>query len=308
MKRSSFLAVLLFATLLLAPLVGGAQAEDGTLDDGVDFFELQGVPDDLRAPWREFLEGWSAFASPLFLLQELVSLALAAGLAAAIAFHPRGGRRAIDPLAWERRHAVVIYAVVGAVVAEFVLFNPPMAFVIFGIGGLMRFRSVVGGPDDTARTILAVVVGLACGLKFFPLAILATAFYWVGIWFGRSKVAYRLEVRRIPEERGREAAAAWKRALEASGCSVSHLPDPGQGTARGAGTGSGRRRAGQAGAGARPPRRSARPCDVVDRLVPCIDQRRKCCHAKHCVPRSQSVLAVSRADSWGPYVEEAVSD
>ncbi|MCP5056328.1 MAG: hypothetical protein GY937_06330 [bacterium] len=43
-------------------------------------------------------------------------------------------------------------------------------------------------------------------------------------------------------------------------------------------------------------------------LVPCIDQRRKCCHAKHCVPRSQSVLAVSRADSWGPYVEEAVSD
>ncbi|MCP5058613.1 MAG: hypothetical protein GY937_18080 [bacterium] len=48
--------------------------------------------------------------------------------------------------------------------------------------------------------------------------------------------------------------------------------------------------------------------DMMAYLVPCIDQRRKCCHAKHCVPRSQSVLAVSRADSWGPYVEEAVSD
>ena len=213
---------ILLALVLLAPGAAFAQADEPE-GDSVEWFELQGVPDDIRAPWREFVEGWSSFGNPFFVLQELLSLALAAGLATLIAFHPRGSRRSVDPASWERRHATVVYAVVGAVVAEFVLYNPPMAFVVFGIGGLMRFRSLVGGPDDTARTILAVVIGLACGLKFFPLAILATAFYCIGIWFVRSKVAYRFELRRVTEERIDEAAAAWQGALEARGCSISQL-------------------------------------------------------------------------------------
>jgi len=201
----------------LIPLAAWAQSARDAVDE---LMEMEGLPDDLEAPWREFLEGWAAFGNWHFMLQELLSLVLAVGLASTIAYHPRLRPRTIDPAAWDRPRAMVVYALVGAVVAELVLFNPPMAFVVFGIGGLMRFRSVIGTPQDTGRAILAAVIGLACGLKLFPLAVLATLFMWVGTWVFKSHSSVRLEIRKLEPGSVAEAISAWRQALEGRGCRV----------------------------------------------------------------------------------------
>ena len=171
-------------------------------------------------PWRAFAEGWAGFLDAPFLIQEFLSLVVAVALASAIAFHPRARRSAMTASAWDRPKAMVTYALVGAVVAELVLFNPPMAFVVFGIGGLMRFRSVVGEARETGRAILCAVVGLACGLKLFPLAVLATGFYWIGPWLLQSRTPVLVEVRKLTPECTDEALDAWRRALEERSCRV----------------------------------------------------------------------------------------
>ena len=68
-----------------------------------------------------------------------------------------------------------MYALVGAVTAKIVEANSAMAFVVFGIGGLMRFRTDVGPAKDTGRVILTAVVGVCCGLKLLVVAVRATA-------------------------------------------------------------------------------------------------------------------------------------
>jgi hypothetical protein len=71
---------------------------------------------------------------------------------------------------------------VGAVSAQIVEIQPAMAFVIFGIGGLMRFRTDVGASKDTGHTIVATLIGLCWGLGLELVAVLATAFFWVLIF------------------------------------------------------------------------------------------------------------------------------
>ena len=212
--------------LLLAPLLMAADPQPPPTsgfqyDDPSDqFFRMEGVPDDIDEPWQEFIAGWSAFLDAHFMLQELITLLLAAGLAALIAYHPRSRPPIPDAAGVERPKVMVIYGVVCAAIAEIVLFNPPMAFVIFGLGSLLRFRSLIGSPKDTGRIILVAIMGLACGLKFFPVAVLGTAFGWILIWFLESSVAVTVELRELAGEDLDAAAAAWRRALEEKGCRI----------------------------------------------------------------------------------------
>ncbi|MDJ0786606.1 MAG: hypothetical protein QNK05_07335 [Myxococcota bacterium] len=220
---SKVLAVAL-ASVVAATWAGSAWAQQSDLLTELfgGFGSMEGVPDDIDEPFREFVDGFAAFGNLPFMLQELLSLMIAVGLGGLIAFFPREHPPATAD-EYQRPRAIVMYALVGAVVAELVLFNPPMAFVVFGIGGLMRFRSVVGNPRDTARAILAAVVGLACGLKLFPLAALATLFYWGGTQLFWVRTPVRLAVRKLDPERVPTAAGAWLGALEARGCQVPHL-------------------------------------------------------------------------------------
>ena len=211
-------ALLSFAVIILGSEMALAEAPS-PMQALSAMMEVEGVPDDLDAPWREFREGFEAFGNGYFMLQELLSLVIAAFLGSLIAFFPRGPAP-MTPLEWERPRTIVLYTLVGAVVAELVLFNPPMAFVVFGIGGLMRFRSAVGSSRDTARTILATVVGLACGLKLFPVAVLATLFYWVASHVFRPSMPHKLEVRKLEPIQLAPALVAWRSGLESRGCKV----------------------------------------------------------------------------------------
>src|SRR5213079_3160080 len=46
-----------------------------------------------------------------------------------------------------------------------------LAFVIFGIGALLRFRTLLDNPKLTGKAITIVVVGLACGMGSWAMAV-----------------------------------------------------------------------------------------------------------------------------------------
>jgi hypothetical protein len=135
------------------------------------------------------------FAHPEFMLRLFLSLALSVLCAWVVAWHPRRATR-IDPLSdFEERKALIILGVVGAVVAELSGTSPTLAFVIFGIGALLRFRTVLDNPKVTGKAILVVVIGLACGMGSWTMAVFVTAFSWGLIFWLDSRVSGRIRVR-----------------------------------------------------------------------------------------------------------------
>src|SRR5438552_376082 len=93
--------------------------------------------------WVSIEQSIEQFGHPSFILRLFLSLTLAVGCAFAIAWHPRRASLR-DPLAdFEERKALVLLGVVGAVVAELSGTSQTLAFVIFGIGALLRFRTLL---------------------------------------------------------------------------------------------------------------------------------------------------------------------
>src|SRR5438093_5925574 len=135
------------------------------------------------------------FAHPSFILRLFLSLTLAVGCAFAIAWHPRRASLR-DPLSdFEERKALILLGVVGAVVAELSGTSQTLAFVIFGIGALLRFRTLLDNPKLTGKAIMVVVVGLACGMGSWAMAVFVTAFSWVLVYWLDSHSSCRVRIR-----------------------------------------------------------------------------------------------------------------
>ena len=141
------------------------------------------------------LDSFDQFTHVWFIVRLLAGLVLSVGLAALIAAHPRRSTR-LDPLSdLEERKTLILMGLVGAVVAELVSVDSTMALVIFGIGGLIRFRTVLRNPKITGKAIMVVLIGLACGLGQFATAIFVTAFAWALIMWLESHLSARIKVR-----------------------------------------------------------------------------------------------------------------
>jgi hypothetical protein len=140
-------------------------------------------------------KSFSHFASPWYALSLLSGLALAAGCASAMAWHPRRSVKS-DPVEdLEQRKTLILMGIVGAIVSELVRANSAMALVIFGIGGLIRFRTVLDNPKLTGKAILVVVIGLACGLGEFAMAVFITIFAWLLVFWLDSSVGCRIRLK-----------------------------------------------------------------------------------------------------------------
>lgn len=166
------------------------------------------------------LEGWTQFSNGWLLLDMSIVLLLALALGAVIAYHPSTRRRVSSLEHLEQPKTFLMYAMVAAVVALLVKFRPEMAIVVFGIGGLMRFRTMVGEAKDTGRVILVTVVGLCCGLKMFIVAIPATIIGWTLIYFLEKQVAGIIRVSGVSEETLQKAVGAYRKLIEKSGCTI----------------------------------------------------------------------------------------
>ena len=145
--------------------------------------------------WLSIEQSLEQFAHPSFILRLFLSLTLAVGCAFAIAWHPRRASLR-DPLRdFEERKALVLLGVVGAVVAELSGTSQTLAFVIFGIGALLRFRTLLDNPKLTGKAIMVVVVGLACGMGSWAMAVFVTAFSWLLMFWLDSHSSCEVRIR-----------------------------------------------------------------------------------------------------------------
>jgi len=154
-----------------------------------------GTTDPKGNSWLSIQHSIEQFGHPEFILRLFLSLSLAVGCAYAIAWHPRRASLA-DPLAdLEERKALILLGVVGAVVAELSGSSQTLAFVIFGIGALLRFRTLLDNPKLTGKAIMVVVVGLACGMGSWAMAVFVTGFSWVLVYWLDSHSSCRVRIR-----------------------------------------------------------------------------------------------------------------
>src|SRR5712672_4505111 len=154
-----------------------------------------GTTDPKGDSWQAIQHSIEQFAHPEFMLRLFLSLSLAVGCAWVIAWHPRRSS-ALDPLSdLEERKALILLDMVGAIVAELSGSSQTLAFVIFGIGALLRFRTVLDNPKLTGKAITVVVIGLACGMGSWAMAVFVTAFSWLLMFWLDSHSSCEVRIR-----------------------------------------------------------------------------------------------------------------
>jgi hypothetical protein len=169
--------------------------------------------------WMAIKKSLEDFLHPIIALRLFFNLAMAVACACLIAWHPRSSRA--DSLSnIEERKTLVVLAVVGAVVAEVTGINQSLAFVIFGIGALLRFRTALDNPKLTGKAITLVVVGLACGLGSWAMAAFVTGFFWILIFWLDSRIGCRLRIRLAKEVNAELTFGTVQALLTAQDCRV----------------------------------------------------------------------------------------
>jgi len=195
----------LLAALLLAPQAALAQ-QPGLFDTGAS--ELVRV-------------GWEGFSDTAFISESIGALVLAIVLGAVIGFHPTS-RRTVDRLIEaDMPKLYIMYAFIGAVIGVAVLeFGMVIGVVVFGIGGLIRFRTDTGSTRDNGRLIVVTLTGLVAGLGLPHLAVIITALAFVLILFFDVAPACRVKIDRVPKERLHESADAYRAVLTGHRCKL----------------------------------------------------------------------------------------
>jgi len=194
LRLIAVVAVIAFLGVLSSAALGANPAEELAKAGSTGGIDPKGNS------WVSIQQSVEQFGHPEFILRLFLSLSLAVGCAYAIAWHPRRASLA-DPLAdLEERKALILLGVVGAVVAELSGTSQTLAFVIFGIGALLRFRTLLDNPKLTGKAIMVVVVGLACGMGSWAMAVFVTAFCWVLVYWLDSHSSCRVRIRLDDQE------------------------------------------------------------------------------------------------------------
>ena len=166
-------------------------------------------------------EGWPGFTDMDFLLGAFLNLVLAAVLGAVVGFHPRRIRTADTLEEIEAPKVSIVYAITGSLIGILVeKYGLGMGFVLFGIGGLIRFRTVMRSPQLTGQVIFVTLIGLTCGLDLPHVAVLATGFDFILTFLLEARITYRVDVRGLPLDRFTEAADAYRAVLAEHGYRV----------------------------------------------------------------------------------------
>jgi hypothetical protein len=163
--------------------------------------------------------GWDAFSEPEQYWRAALVLLAATASGAILAYHPvhRGRPLTLDIL--EQRKTIIIYSSVGALIAIICTVAPSMAFVIFGIGGLMRFRTNTGEATITGQTIMGTLIGLCWGLGLQLVAVLATLYFALMIYVLEAAPIQKLTIG-IEIANMHRSAELYREALARAGCRI----------------------------------------------------------------------------------------
>lgn len=132
------------------------------------------MPDDAGLP----LADWPS------LLQALMALPLAALCGTVLAFRRR--RRGTPPRDPAVIQTQILLTIIGAVIMLVVGSSLARAFGIVGAASLIRYRSKIDDPKDAVVMLSTLTVGLAAGVGLHLLALFATAFLLLVLWWVES--------------------------------------------------------------------------------------------------------------------------
>jgi len=212
MRKRAWLGAALFLVVLasgvLEAQVGGIPGAPQGNAGGAAQPKPEEVLEHLRKDFGQ-MSNWALY------VQVLASLAIAVLVGAAIGYHPKRKFSTLEEA--DQPYIFIMYSVVGAVVAQIVMAKTEMAFVIFGIGGLFRFRTDVGPARDTGRLILTTLLGLTSGLGIYVVTALGTVFAWILIYILEGRVTHKVMIKGIEQDRLAEAADAYRDVLVENG-------------------------------------------------------------------------------------------
>ncbi len=156
----------------------------------------------------------------------LVHTCATAVLASTIAYHPEIARKRNSLSDMELPKTVVIYAIIGMMVGFLIGMREDLAqvigFTIFGLGGLMRFRTDVGSAKETGRLIFVTLGGLCVGLGLYSVAVSAFAVIWLMVLVTERRNVFELFARFEEMEAASAAAKTYRNFLKSSGWNIVH--------------------------------------------------------------------------------------
>jgi len=110
-------------------------------------------------------------------------------LTALLAFHPVNIGFRERNWSFDLSISMFLFALIGMLTGFLVVHHGYLiGFVIFGIGGLFRFRMETSSAIDTSQMVIAALVGLAVGLDLPVMATVGMAATWIVLAvFGKSQ-------------------------------------------------------------------------------------------------------------------------
>jgi uncharacterized membrane protein YhiD involved in acid resistance len=141
-------------------------------------------PDDVAQRQTSFQPREDLATQTRMLTEALISLPLATGLGAMLAFRPR--RRSTPDRKPAVVHTQIILALVGAIVMLVVGQSLARAFGIVGAASLIRYRAKVDDPKDAGVMLAALGIGLASGVGLYLLAAFSAVFVLGVLWMVES--------------------------------------------------------------------------------------------------------------------------
>ena len=112
----------------------------------------------------------------------ILRLALAAALAAMLAFRPRKDSNVIQRNLYVAQTQILL-AVVASSLMMVVGDNAARAFGIFAAASLVRFRTNIRDPKEITVLLISLAIGLATGVGRWELAIILSLFVLPLLWF-----------------------------------------------------------------------------------------------------------------------------
>jgi hypothetical protein len=203
-------AIRMKALRLLLPLL---------LLPGIASAQTQALFDTSQGPLTAV--GWAGFRDTQFMANSFGALLLAIVLGAVIGYHPTPPRTVDRLQEADMPKVYIMYAFIGAVIGVTVReFGMVIGFVVFGIGGLMRFRTDTDSTRDTGRLIVVTLAGLIAGLGLPHFAVLTTVFAFVLIYAFDSNPVCRVKIEQLPADRIAESADVYRAVLQRQGCKI----------------------------------------------------------------------------------------
>ena len=166
-------------------------------------------------------KGWGQLTDLEEMGQFVLGLIEVTAMTAAIAYHPatRTDRRKLSE--YQVPGTLFVYALIGMVVGFLVMNHGAIiGFVIFGIGGLLRFRTDVDKMSDTMRLILVTLVGLCVGLDLPVMALITTISAWAIIYVFGAAPHHVVEVKFADKHGVPQARSDLETSLKSAGFAV----------------------------------------------------------------------------------------